>query len=306
MNDTEAPPYRALAMLEHEYAPTVHRRTPYWRPRPPACWRDVHLPAWNWVHPDYDTSLQMDMTVVDAIGAFVAAASSATFAHGELVHRGALADYDKRPGYYRIDAHGWSDPRIPSPLGSADLPAKVWVAHPTMELLTQLSEAGYWPAIHIHDAWTADVSCRMREWATRIRNDRAEALRLVAAARACGAEREVEMAEATYEAIKTGYSMAVQLMRGPAEGGKVKSAVRRPDWHDTIHAQHAASTWRKVWKCVVAGYVPVMMGSVDEVVWDTVDLRSLVDAGLFPVDESGIQLGAFKVKERIMPETADA
>jgi hypothetical protein len=288
-------------MLENEYAPTLRGRSPYWRPRPAPCWRDVHLPAWNWVHGDYSEDLGMRMTLIDANGAFLSAASSATFAHGALEHTGALPEYRKAPGYYRIDSHGWSDPRIVSPLGSAELGAKVWVAHPTMELLTQLSEDGHWPQVHVHDSWTCASSVRMRDWATAVNTDRAAAIRDIQAAYAYSGEAGQQEADDWYEAVKTGYSMAVQLMRGPAEGGTVKSAVKRPDWHDTIHAQHAASTWRKVWKCVIAGYVPVMMGSVDEVVWDTQEFYAIQDAGLIKMDNTGIQLGAFKIKETIEP-----
>lgn len=306
MNDR--PVFRALSMLEHEHTPLLRRRAPYWRPRPAPCHRDVHLPAWNWVHPDYHDGLNMDLTVLDAIGAFVSAASSATFAHGALEHTGALADFAKLPGYYRIDSHAWSDPRIVSPLGSAQLPDKIWVAAPTVELLMQLAEDGYWPQVHISDSWTCPDKVRFREWATAVNNARAAALRDCDAAEISGTEAEQAEADEWYEAVKLGYSVAVQLMRGPAEGNEVKSGVRRPDWHDTIHAQHAASTWRKVWKCVEAGYEPVMMGSVDEVIFPTIALEEelvhpSLTAGrataLLKVDNSGIQLGAFKVKERI-------
>jgi len=305
---TPKPTYRALAMLENEYAPLLRRRSPYWRPRPAPVSRECHVPATNWTHPAWHEGLELDLTFLDANGAFVSAASSATFAHGALEHTGAMNGIPKMPGYYRIDSHGWSDDRIVSPLGSvSDLPAKIWVAHPTLELLGQLAESGYWPEVMVHDSWTCPDSVRLREWATAVNNDRAAAIRDVDVAYRLGTEAEQAEADEWYEAVKTGYSMAVQLMRGPADGGAVKSAVKRPDWYDTIHAQHAATTWRKVWRCILAGYVPVMMGSVDEVVWLTEDFVSLTTfqpAPLLKMDQTGIQLGAFKVKERIRPEAA--
>jgi hypothetical protein len=311
---TEGPrfTYRALAMLENEYEPKLRRRSPYWRPRPAPCWRDVLTPSWNWIHGDYHESLNMDLTVLDANGAFLSAASSATFAHGELTRTGALPSNNvaadgKVPGYFRIDWHSWSDSRIVSPLGNiGDEGGKVWVKHPTLELLTKLSTAGYWPEVRIHDSFTCPDRVRFRSWATAVNNDRAAALRDIDTAYRLGTPQEQQDADDWYEAVKNGYSMAVQLMLGPAEGGTVKSAVKRPDWYHTIHAQHAASTWRKVWSCILAGYVPVMMGSVDEVVWDTEDFRNIEADGLMKLDNSGIQLGAFKVKERITPATADA
>ncbi|MFE0812658.1 hypothetical protein ACFW34_35075 [Streptomyces sp. NPDC058848] len=310
MSDTPAPVYRALAMLENEYEPQLRRRSPYWRPRPPACWRETHLPTWNWVHPDYHEGLDMDLTVLDANGSFVSAASSATFAHGGLERTGALPEYRKAPGYYRINTHGWSDPRIVSPLGGGDLAEKEWVAHPTVELLVSLSEAGYWPGVQILDSWTCPDSVRFRKWATAVNNDRAEALHQVHADpdhdRTEGAGDCPCKGCVWYKAVKDGYAMAVQMMRGPAQDGPVKSAVKRPDWYDTIHAQYAASTWRYVWKCVLAGYVPVAMGAVDEVTWDTLDFQAIHEAGLMKIDNTGISLGHLKVKERIMPEAAAA
>jgi hypothetical protein len=287
-------------MLENEHVPLLRRRAPYWRPRPAACFRDVHTPAWSWTHPEAAgaSELPFDVCVLDRNGAFISAASSASFAHGGLEHTGALPAM-AGPGYYRIDFHPWQDDRIVSPLGDTDLSGKVWVAHPTLELLEQLERAGFWPEIRIHDSWTCPDSVRFREWATAVNNVRAEALRTVDAAERCGAARELEQAQAWYTAVKNGYSMAVQLMLGPAEGGTVKSAVKRPDWYHTIHAQHAATTWRYVWKAVQADFEPVMMGSVDEVAYPSEAVAQLQERGLIKVDPSGIQLGAFKVKEHI-------
>lgn len=302
MNDTRV--YRALDMLLDEHVPLLRRRSPYWRPRPAPCARECHTPAWNWTHGAYEEGMQLDLTFLDANAAFVSAASSAQFAHGELVHTGAMAGPCKLPGYFRIDAHSWSDGRIVSPLGSAELGDKVWVAHPTLELLQKLSEDGYWPEVRIHDSWTCSETVRFRAWATAVNVDRAEALRRIEWAEKEGTEADQAEAWEGYETIKTGYSMAVQLMLGPSERGTAKSSVKRPDWYHTIHAQHAASTWRKTWKCVEAGYIPVMMGSVDEVVWLTQDFLSLTtfDAPLLKMDQSGIALGAWKVKQRIIPE----
>lgn len=304
MTDTAV--YRALDMLLHEHEPRLRRRSPYWRPKPAPCWRDVHLPAWNWTHPDYHEGLRLDLTLLDSNGAFLSAASSATFAHGELQHTGALSAFPKWPGYYRVDAHAWSDPRIVSPLGSAAVDGKIWLAHPTVEYLWQLSGDGFWPEVRIHDSWTCADGVRLRSWATAVNTDRAAALRDVQEAERDGTEAAQAQAHEWYEAVKLGYSQAVQLMRGPAEGGTVKSPVRRPDWHATIHAQHAATTHRKIWRALLAGYVPVAMGSVDEVAYDSVDFANMWADGLLKVDNSGIGLGAFKVKERILPEDAEA
>lgn len=302
------PVYRALHMLENEYVPLLRRRAPYWRPRQAPCWRDVHLPDWSWTHPAYTPDLGFALAVLDRNAAFVSAMSSGTFAHGELEHTGAMPYGTKTPGYYKIDYHPWQDDRIVSPLGTQETTAKIWVAHPTLELLTQLCDAGYWPDVRIHDSWTCASRVRFREWATAVNNDRVAALRDVQADDDHDPELSPGSAECScsacprYKAVKDGYSMAVQLMLGPAEGGKVKSGVKRPDWYHTIHAQHAATTWRYVWKALQAGYEPVMMGSTDEVVYPADAVPELQTQGLLKVDDSGIGLGTFKVKEHLIPE----
>lgn len=300
--------FKALSLLENEHAPMLKRRSPYWRPRPSPASRECHLPAWSWTHPDYSDDLALDLTILDAVGAFVSAASSANFAHGALEHTGALPTPPSAkilPGYYRIDAHMWSYPHIVSPLGAADVEGKIWIAHPTMELLCQLADLGKWPALTIHDSWTCSSSVRLREWATAVNLARADALRALAHAEAHGTAEEIEAADDWYEnGVKGGYAMAVQMMRGPAEDGPVKSAVKRPDWYDTIHAQHAASTWRKIWRVMDAGYIPVMMGAVDEVVYLTQDFENIVADNLIKLDPTRVQLGAFRVKDRIVQGAA--
>lgn len=297
------PVFKALSMLENEHVPLLKRRAPYWRPRPATCWRDVYTPDWSWTHPLATDGLGFDVAVLDRNGAFVSAASSANFAHGELEHTGALAAFEKAPGYYKIDWHSWQDDRITSPLGTAELSGKLWVAHPTVEQLVQLQDAGYWPEIRIHDSWTCPTSVRFREWATAVNNTRAAALREIQADDDHDPAEEAGKCPCRsclwYTAVKNGYAMAVQMMLGQSADGSVKSGVKRPDWYHTIHAQHAATTWRYVWKGVLAGFEPVSMGSVDEVAYPADALPELEQRGLIKLDHSGVALGAFKVKEEI-------
>lgn len=291
MTDTETPlpKYRALHMLTDEFPPTIKGRPPYWRPKAAPCSDDVRLPRWGWELPTIGDTVRPDDTVtLDVNGAYLAACSSAPFAHGALA-RGFSMDLSL-PGLYLVDVHVWQEQQLCSPLGEQPFTSdRVWVAQPTVKLLDQLSIGGYWPEVVVHDAWTADA-CRLRRWTDAVRADRTAAL----LARSDGVEGAAEK----YEAIKDGYSIAVQLMRGPAEGAKVKSPVRRPDWYQTVHAQHAASTWRKAWASVLAGHGPVAMGSVDEITWTVEDLAELQmrNTPVFRLDHTGVQIGALKVK----------
>lgn len=281
--------YRAMAMLTEKYPPKVKGREPFWRPKAAPVSDAVRLPSWSWDRSELPDAVRPGETVtMDVNGAFLAACSSAPFAHGQL---GNEWQRDlSMPGLYLIDAHPWTNHEIVSPLGQQPFEDdRVWVAQPTVKLLDQLSREGYWPAVEVYDAWTS-TSCRMRRWTDAVQIDRASALKSRAAGDAYGAE--------LYEAIKDGYSIAVQLMKGPAEGAPVKSSVRRPDWYQTVHAQHAASTWRKAWRSVLAGHGPVSMGTVDEVTWTVEDLAALQlrSEPVFRVDDTGLTIGAFKVK----------
>lgn len=302
MTDQTVPePYRAMHMLTEMYPPKVKGRLPYWRPKAPAVLRDLHVPVFNWERQGCDCD-DDDTVTMDLNGAYLAAASSATFAHGALDVEGPVPI--KAPGVYLITAHGWPNGELPSPLGTQPQgAARVWVAHPTAILLDELSREGYWPEVEVHDAYTAATSCRLRPWTTAVTADRDNALKrraLVAADVVAGLadHQDVEAAELDYQAIKDGYSIAVQLMRGPAEGAKTKSKVYRPDWYATIHAQHAASMWRKAWRTVLAGWGPVAMGGVDTVTWRTQDLAEIQmrPVPLLRVDPTGHQLGAFKIR----------
>lgn len=293
MTDTDetAQVYKALHMLTDMFPPTVKGRPPYWRPKAAPISDDVRLPVWSWERPLIGGTCATDPndTVnLDVNGAYLAACSSAPFAHSALTN-----DFPRdlsAPGLYLVDVHPWQEGEIVSPLGEQPFTDdRTWVAQPTVKLLDQLSVDGYWPKVVVHDGWTAS-SCRLRRWTDAVQEDRTAALR----ERAAGVEGAAEK----YEAIKDGYSIAVQLMRGPAEGAKTKSSVRRPDWYQTVHAQHAASTWRKAWNAVLTGHGPVAMGSVDEITFTVEDLDLLMALGKppFRLDATGEQIGALKIK----------
>ena len=289
--------YRALALLEGDYAPKVQRRDPYWRPRMPKITRSVRTPMWSFESAS-KTDGTRQLVDIDRNGSYVAAASSATFAHGALEPTGPMEIGDRPvpPGYYLIDTHSWAGGGIPSPLGTADLPARIWAAHPTVGLLRDLSLEGYWPAVEIHDSYTAAVPCRLRKWAERVRDDRAHALECIRGTHPDTPERAA--AEQTYQAIKDGYSIAVQMMFGKAEGAEQehKARILRPDWYHTIHAQHAASVWRNAWACVLYGHHPARMGSVDEITFTAEDFDALTLGDVLKIDQTGGKLGSWKSK----------
>lgn len=289
---TEELTYRALDMLEGHYAPKAgrgrDRRGPYWRPRP-APISSVHTPAWDWESVSR-TDGARGLVTLDVNAAFLAAASSVKVAHGQLEHTGPGMG-QLLPGYYKIRAHSWPPGSIVSPLGSAPTKPEIWVAHPTLKLLQDREEEGCWPETMVLDSWTCPVGVGLQSWTTEVRDDRARALDTMTLTDPQSAD--YEQAKIKYEAIKLGYSQAIQLM---LKGEKCRA--HRPDWVHAIWAQHAANTWRKAWNCEQAGCGPARMANVDELTFDYDDYMAIMAYEKPPirVDQTGVTLGSLKIK----------
>jgi hypothetical protein len=300
-DDTATAPFRALDALLKTYPPLRYRRAPFWHSPAPRAVSNVLIPAWNWSRNLGPAAEQLERFVLDCNGAFMSPLSGTELAHGPLVHTGAWGESKVRPGYYQIDAQPWSDPRIVSPLGGRELKkgALVWVAHPTVQLLADLTDAGYWPGVTVFDSYTPRLDsrdkpeiCRLSDWADYVKGERAAALTSGDSAR--------------YQAVKDGYSVAIQMMLGKNEDeqDQAKAKIKRPDWYHALRATHSANMWRKAWRTILAGYPIVGMGHVDEITLAADDYDALRHRDDSPLkfDPSGLQLGAFKLKAIIKPE----
>jgi hypothetical protein len=183
----------------------------------------------------------------------------------------------------------------------ADLGGRVWLAHPTVDLLSQLSESGYWPRVTIWDAYVSRRWVRFRKWTAAVRDDRAAAIQRILENPAD------DLARARYESIKTGYSIAVQSLvippdpKGtPEDERSKKNRAYRPDWYHAIRTQSRANIWRVGWKALLAGCGPVSLASVDEMTFTREDLDELrpgADRSPIRFDRTGLKIGSFKVKE---------
>jgi hypothetical protein len=302
MQDRSTITYRALTMLHARYGPKLSGRAPFWRPEAPACAERVRVPSWMWQAPS-PAQMCEELTILDATGAYLSAASSVEVAHGALQRTGAVPFDPRRPGYWLVEAHPWPAwDRIMSPLGGRSdarrSPGAVWLAGPTVQLLAQLTEAGHWPGVEVLDSWTADRPVRLRTWAAAIRDDR-ERHRAAAcehpAPGCCSAHERLE-------SVKVGYAQAVVLM-----GEKDRSPVYRPDWRDAIRAQSAASIWRYAWRALGMGYRLAGAGHIDELVMPRPDVLQVWQASRigravpFVLDLTGRRLGSFKVKAGRVP-----
>jgi hypothetical protein len=295
--------YKALDMLIND-PPMFNRRMPFLRPRPAPVVAEVREPAWRWSLPleirddgwgvpgfePLQLTADENVCVLDANAAFLAAASSVEVAHGQLTKTGQCLFDARRPGYWLVDAHPWSQVSIWSPLGSARMPDQVWLTTPTVTLLDQLTDAGYWPGVDVHDSWTSSTRCRLRGWTTRISQDRVAAIDA----------GDVDL----YQDIKTGYSQAVTMM-----SLKGRSQIHRPDWAQHIRAQHAANMWRRSWDTLRGNYSPILSsGVVDEIIVTENGLaqmklaQGIGDRPPLRIDQTGRCLGTFKIKSTIPAE----
>lgn len=293
---------RLLDLLMDGCKPTYKGKGPLWHAKPPAMTREAVIPSWNWKHaapaPD-------DLVTLDCNGAFLAPLSGCEFSLNGLKNTGPRLADPKRPGYWLVDYYAWQDTRIVSPLGGPRRGTRVWVTTPTLEILLMLEKQGYWPEIQVYDSWTDrdGEKVRMTAWATAVKALRAAAINT-------GNQELVDE-------VKTSYSTAITMMLGMDDkhAADAKSIIRRPDWNHTIRAQHAANMWRKAWNCLQAGTIIWKMRYTDELVFSQGDIEFLAEieppskafpkGGPLKFDLTGLQLGAFKIKEPDADQTED-
>lgn len=290
------------------YAPTKHHLPPLWLPEMSSELRGIarvaHVPTLNWgpKNPEDEVPEGTRLVELDANGAFVAAATSSTFAHCGLENTGPL-DLRETPmssmpaGYMLVDAHPWQLGAPGSPLGPGrprtTAEGRVWVPHTIYAVLRDLVEGaswtkgGHWPDATVHDSWTADT-VRFEKWAGVVRDTRAAAK---AAGDVNGSER-----------IKVAYSQAVQMWatepdpKGtPMAKRKKKNYAWRPDWNAALRGQHFANMWRRAYQCTQLGHAPLWIGGTDRVLFAEHHLLALLGANKSPMrlDETGLQLGTF-------------
>lgn len=295
---------------KHGLHPVVGHHAPYWTPPMPAPLRDVQrkavIPTVSWRGVARDLPEGTPMTDVDGNGAYLSAASSASFAHGPLENTGPHDPEQHRilPGWYLVDVHHWNMGAPGSPLGAARIrDNRVWVSHITYDLLSKLtfgcswSPGGHWPALHAYDSWTSKTSCRFTTWTNAIRDLRAQLI-------------ETGDGDA-YEALKLGYSQAVEMWatepdpKGtPAADCKKHNRAYRPDWFATVRSQHQFNMWRRAYQASLAGHGPVQIGgtgiATDGMAFVTSDLNAMLVVPKSPIrlDETGVQLGTFKRTRR--------
>jgi hypothetical protein len=279
---------RVLAALEGPYTPTLRGRRPFYAPELPgmvdAAWV---VTGYAWQREYTGPALSLDRS-----GAWISGASSTTVTHGALEHSGAVPDV-ALPGYYLLEAYPWREDGMPSPLGSTHPPERVWVAHPTAQLLAHLAHEGRWPDATPLDSYTG-VPVRLTAWVEWVRGIRADII------------DEYGRDSEEYISVKRAYGMAMSMMLGTKDDSmrtEWRCKLRRPDWTHAIQSQASASLWRTADQArhVAPDQAPVALRNVDELVIPPGALASLTaDRGkrrpVVTIDETGRTLGTYKVK----------
>lgn len=269
----------------------------------------AHVPTLNWGPKDPEAAVPegTPLVAIDANGAFVAAASSARFAHCALENTGPLdlTTGAIPPGYMLVDYYDWHGGAPGSPLG-ANRPkltaeGRIWVPHTVYAVLRDLThgakwgaQAGHWPGCDVYDSWTADP-VPFTAWANVVRDARAAAKRT--------GDR------ALVERTKTAYSQAVQMWSTPPdpkgtplEKRKKKNKAYRPDWYAALRGQHAMNMWRRAYQCTLLGHPPLKVWDTDRLLMREHDLLALLRRDTQPVpirlDETELSLGTFKRAQR--------
>jgi hypothetical protein len=297
-----------------KYAPVRHHQPPMWDltrveggmpPELRGVLAVTHVPTMNFGPKDVEAEVPegTPMVELDANGAFVAAASSARFAHCALTNTGPLdlSTGPIPPGCMLVDAHPWQFGAPGSPLGAnrpkADALGRVWVPHTVYSILRDLThgakwgpQGGHWPDATVYDSWTADP-CAFTDWANVVRDTRAAA--------------KLGGDAAMGERVKVAYSQAVQMWatepdpKGtPKEKQKKRNKAYRPDWYQALRGQHFANMWRRGYQCTILGKAPLRIWATDRLLMKEIDMLSLLRRDQQPtpirLDETGIQLGTFK------------
>lgn len=290
-----------------DFRPTIKYDIPKWKlelsPGLSAVGRTARVPAINWTSPELaEVPEGTAMVDIDANGAYLSAGSSASFAFDQLENTGPHdpeRDYID-PGYYLVDSHAWMYGAPGHPLGAdPGIGKRVWITHPTYFLLRELTyggtwaPGGHWPALQAYDSWTSKTSCRLTEWTSLIRDLRKLFLE--------------EDDRDGYEALKLGYSQAIQMWMVPPDPKgtprdqlKKKNQWFRPDWYHTLRAQHAFNMWRRAYIAHLKGHGPLQVGGAghmtDGMLFREDDLKAILAEPKGPIrmDDTGTALGTFK------------
>lgn len=181
----------------------------------------------------------------DATRAGLAAAGVCeSLAAWTLKRTGRIPFDPTRAGWWKIELGPWNFDRLPAPAGPGE--SVRWVTTPTLELLTELREAGgEFQDFEVLDSWTGPGKRIMRKWAETLDGVYRQARDLVADPDSPTTTQEADAA-AILATVKAVFRQTSGLLAYVPEGG-VHNATFRPDWHGALVALARSNGWRRMW-----------------------------------------------------------
>jgi len=231
-----------IAMMRDQLPERTRRENrPFWKPNwleprkcVPALTGGTELPD-NWV--SARPSGQRYEHQYDVVTQHLSAAGVVTLASGALSWSGRpyTPVAQNRPGYYLVTIPAmWNYAGVlPHPAGRYTPGDRVWVTHPTLDLLVYCAEElGIMDVPAVHETWTADGTRVLRSWAATL----AQAVKASHALKLANPDDAI-----VFDTVKAVYKMARGMLEVP------QSRVYRPDWAHAIIAQARTNLWRKIW-----------------------------------------------------------
>lgn len=235
-------------MRDHLPPRTKKENVPTWCPEwsgrcVPALQGATELPD-NWTSPRaHEHRFEH---VYDVTTQYLSAAGSVSLSPGPLHYSGLMEAFtptrNNRPGYYLITVPkmwNYTDV-IPHPVGRYRVGDRVWVAHPTLDLLVHCAqELEIMDLPMVHEAWTGTHGTRvLRGWSAKI----AQAVRFMHTIRLANPDDAV-----MFDAVKGTYKDGRGMLH------VATSRVYRPDWGHAIIAQARTLLWLKIWAEGIGG-----------------------------------------------------
>lgn len=209
----------------------------------------------------------------------------------DALKRTGRRDFDPSlAGWWKVEFEPWHlEELLPDPAGypfdRTDTGPR-WVTSQTLALVHSLTQKALPDGRPWHlgytvlDSWTGPGTRVWRQWAEIIRDI---------------SYFQADMRDPVKWVYKKTFGMLLHE----------KSRIKRADWHHAVIAQARANLWRKLQKAGTAdGCWPVSVGPTDEVTYASDSPRPEAPAS-FTVDQTGVQLGAWKAKHRTDTSTGE-
>lgn len=237
------PALLAAAILKHHYEGKKATSTvPKWIapacPVDPLCDRPITKTVWH--NPEVRTPNRIDRESIDTNTAYLAAYGTGRQARYQLRATGAIPFDHTLSGYWRVELEPWNERRMPHPAGIFGKDeTRVWLTTPTLKLLEELREDGFYKGFRVLDSWTSKGARVLDPMAAKL-----DAL--------------INTPGTAAPLVKVG-KMAYQQFHGYLKTST--GLIHRPDWYSAVMAESRTMLWRRCWQAAhrPGGHYPVYL-----------------------------------------------